>query len=174
MNQADRLEAPVTIEVEQRGAASQWRQLPLPQVRQTQEGLRTNRSRWPNLSRLLCWVNENEPDNELLPEFAAAAVRSATAREAARPGSVFEGFDSLQLRAIRFFRPHVLSFDEDLIVSQDKAELIADSLQGEVIYSASVVFDAQGNLRLIPAQSPAMTAKPAGAKATGLRPEVAR
>ncbi len=92
----------------------------------------------------------------------------------ARPGSVFEGFDSLQLLAIRFFRPHVLSFDEDLIVSQDKAELIADSLQGEVIYSASVVFDGQANLRLIPAQSPAMTAKPAGAKATSLRPEVGR
>lgn len=159
LTHAARMDSPLVVELRTAGE-TQWRRVPLPKVRQRSRPsadllnteptpLLMNRSRWPNVGRLIAWIALEQPDSEVLPEFLMQSLKYAAARN-----------DWGEVSEVRLMQPHLLSFDEMLMVERGQAALISDDLQGEVLYSASVVRGPRGELGLVPHQEPVRTSKP--------------
>ncbi len=149
LTHADTIDFPLWIELRPSGSGPDaWQRFDLPGSSSGRGEASLTRSRWPNFSRMVRLVAEEQPDSELLAEIAAQVVRAAEARQEAR-------FDQ-----VRFVQPHVLSFDEDAIVDQGQASLIAQELEDEVVFTANVVRDSRGDIGLVPMQESSRTSKP--------------
>ena len=137
-----------------------WHDMDLPGAVTVRNGAtRFTRSRWPNFSRLLVWIMENEPESELLSEFASQCVRHLEATESNKSADLRNDESSEAITEIRFIQPHVLSFDEALIVAEGQEELIAEELSPEILYHGYVV-RIGSEIGLIPAEDSSRTAKP--------------
>lgn len=167
LTQASDMDAPVVIEV-MRAQEQAWKQLGFPKGELTVDA--SHASRWPNLARLLYWISQQQPDSEVLPEFALRAIRSSSQ---AADG---EASDGNPIAAIRLVQPHVVSYDEDLAIANGRAAFFADAMQSNVIYAARIVRDVDGRIAgLVPEQDPSLTSKPTSASkstAVGSTPDV--
>lgn len=130
------------VAVEWQTADSEWSPLPWGGSLQ-----RVPPSYWPNLGRNVRLIAEDQPDNELLCDIAFRLLQHA-------------GGSDENIVAIRMLQPHVLSFDEDLIVAAGRESLIEAELEPDVFFAASVVRDNDGQaVGLIPWQAADRTAK---------------
>ncbi len=154
----------------------QWRRIQLPEIppfasssANSQEQIvnwSSSRSRWPNLSRLIAWVAIEQPDSEVLPEFALQLLKYVGARESA--------IDLDSVDEIRLIQPHVLTYDDWIMLNREQGGLLEATLVGEVLYGAKVLRPARGELRLLPLQEPAMTSKPLSKPSTKQQGATAR
>ena len=148
LTHAGLIDAPVIVEVEW-DQSGEWLAFPLPSIN-PQPSLTRNptdgsRSRWPNLARLFAWIAQEQPDAEVLSRFARQLALYANSLN---PQQTLTG--------LRLIQPHVVSFDEDLLVSQGKADLIEQDLHGNVLYEVQVLRETDGTVRVLPLQEPMM------------------
>ncbi len=147
LTHAGTIDAPLQVEYRQ-ASSEAWRPVPLL------DPADVARTRWHNVGRLTCWIAEQQPSSDVLPELAAQVLRSAQAQ-----GQVEQASE------IRFYQPHVLSFDEDLVVAEGQGEFISSTLSGEVLYAVHVVTGPNGEIGVVPEQEPSLTSKPLPAPA---------
>jgi len=161
LTHAARIDMPLVADVRLVGDP-RWRRIRLPQIASSASTAAnseqqivdwsSSRSRWPNLSRLITWIALEQPNSEVLPEFALQLLKYAAACE---PSWQLES-----LAEIRLLQPHVLTYDEWIMLDRGQDSLLGDALSGQVVYGAKVIHTAGGELRLMPWQEPAMTSKP--------------
>lgn len=140
LTHADAIDFPMHIEIKKTGR--DWSSLKLP-------GFETDvrHSRWPNLARILAIIAQEEPESEILSEIALRLVHVAEQRS------------STPISAIRLVQPHVLSFDEDSVVSSGGGALLEDELGAEIVFSAQVVCSADASIGLVPTQTASRTSR---------------
>lgn len=151
LTHAEPLDFPLIIEAHRRGdPAAEWRRLALPGVAPSPSiPLALNQSRWANFGRIICMVAMDQPEDVVLSDIAAQAL------------TVAESTGSDEHDAIRFLIPAVLSYDEDIMRENGQLTADAEELQPEIVYSASVVREPNGNIQLVPSQESLRTSKPA-------------
>lgn len=162
---AEAMESPVWFQFREDGA-SNWQTLDLPGVERGEQGFLAEvlpidysgaTSRWSNFARLFAWIAIEQPDSEVLPEFARQALKHLQNASNANLSS---------LGQVRFFQPHPMNFDEAAIADRGQASLIEEQLTGRTIYAAHVLRDAQGSIQLVPMEDAQRTATPAIAQVT--------
>lgn len=154
LTQAADMDAPVAVEVVNENG-NEWEPLAISGNGLSPEFVRS--SRWPNMARLLYWISQQQPDSEVLPEFAQRLLQASRNANALDESGAPES----RPQAIRFVQPHVVSYDEDLVIASGRETLLADSMQSTVLYAARIVRDETGTIvGLIPQQDPALTSKP--------------
>ncbi|MFK7737965.1 MAG: hypothetical protein AB8B50_18185 [Pirellulaceae bacterium] len=100
----------------------------------------TNLPRWSNLSRSMRVIFEDDPENEILADFAFTIVRQLEAKD-----------QESQADEIRFVQPFVPNFDEGSALADGLGGLL--DTEPQVLYSATVVRDDQGRaVGLLPDQ----------------------
>ncbi len=135
---ASNLDFPVRLEIREQGQSS-WR-----------DATPSAATRWPQISRILTLITEDQPDSEVLSEIAFQFVRQ------------FELREQQQVAAIRWIQPHVNSFDEDLLIAAQQTVFIEDNLQPEILFAARVVRDGKVAQGLVPELEASRTALPVG------------
>ncbi len=159
LTHAAKIDLPMAVEI-RLVDQQKWRSLALPQIAdkpavadsQQIVNWSSSRSRWPNLSRLITWIALEQPSSTVLPEFSFQLLKYAAAHE--------QDIEIDQIAEIRLVQPHVLNYDEFVQLNRGQGELLANQLDAEIIYGAHVVHTATGEIRLLPMQEPALTAKP--------------
>jgi hypothetical protein len=151
LTQATDMDAPVVVEVMTEQETPSWQRLSFPNDRVSPGSLLS--SRWSNLARLMVWISQQQPDSEVLPELALRAIRSGSTPA----GSSIDLNESI---AIRFVQPHVLSYDEDLVIAGGRESLLADALEPNVVYAAQILHGKNGEIALVPSQDAGLTSKP--------------
>jgi hypothetical protein len=150
LTHAESIDFPLLVEFHETGEPpSQWRRADLPGVLASANGsIDVRGSRWPNLSRLIRLLAEDQPESEILADLLARFV-------------VSEELTSHQpLDGARFIAPHVFSFDDDLLAAAGQGSLVQGEWKPEIIYQARIVRGAEGRILLVPEQESMRTAKP--------------
>ncbi|MEZ6137907.1 MAG: hypothetical protein R3C53_23715 [Pirellulaceae bacterium] len=151
LTHATRLDEPLVVEVQYDNSAD-WQSIDLPQVVRSEAGSQLQRTRWAHLGRLVGWIAEQQPESEVLAVLTVQLVHFAEHQRNTTDAT------SRQIHSIRLLHPYVMSYDEDL--ASGGIQQAGDSIDDRVVYQAVVIREANGLVRVVPQQDPALTSKP--------------
>lgn len=148
LTHGESLDFPVAIQVQSdEDDAGEWTTLSPPGVQIDDERpVNWSRSRWPNLSRAVRLLYNDTEDTEALAILASAAIHGSSNRSS---GNVVR---------VRVVSPTVLNYEQYSAAIQ-AGYTVAEAYDDEVVYTASLVRLAGGEIVLVPEEESLKTSK---------------
>lgn len=148
LTHGESLDFPVAIQVQSESDdAGEWTTLSPPGVQVSDKRpVNWSRSRWPNLSRAVRLLYNDTEDTEALAILATAAIHGSSNRRLRN------------VSRVRIVSPTVLNYEQYSTVMQ-AGYTVGEAYDDEVIYTASLVRLAGGEMVLVPDEEPLKTSK---------------
>ena len=145
LTHGSRLDRPVYFQIKAPSSAT-WQTLDCQSCQMVKDiGQANNSHTWQNLTHVLTWLATQEPDSPLLAEVVFRLAKQVDGLE---PNS-----------RVRLLIPHVPTYDEFEIIRGQEGAVVSDLFDPEILYSANIVIDDEGEVRVVPEQSAELNAK---------------